>query len=129
MGQAIPNQHPAVVLRSHFNALRALLAVALIVVAGLTVAVVILATDDEQVADTTPAAVQTGSRAAGSQPTVSAPDESRTAAAIGADGDASTAKSDPIGPDESKTAAAIGSDTDASTAVDESAVAAEVCCH
>ena len=125
MGQAIPNQHPAVVLRSHFNALRVLLAVALIAVAGLTVAVVILATDDEQVADTTPAAVQTGSR--GSQPTVSAPDESRTADAIGADGDASTAKSD--GPDESKTATAIGSDTDASTAVDESAVAAEVCCH
>jgi hypothetical protein len=47
MGEAIPRQHPAVVLRSHFNQLRALLAVALIAVAGLTVAVVILATDDE----------------------------------------------------------------------------------
>jgi hypothetical protein len=47
MGQAIPNQHPAVVLRSHFNAMRALLAVAMIAVVGLTAAVVILATDDD----------------------------------------------------------------------------------
>src|SRR5919106_4763321 len=47
MGQAIPRQHPAVVLRSHFNQLRALLAVALIALVGLTVAVVILATDDD----------------------------------------------------------------------------------
>ena len=47
MGQAIPNQHPAVVLRSHFNQLRALLAVAMIAVVGLTAAVVILATDDD----------------------------------------------------------------------------------
>jgi hypothetical protein len=46
MGQAIPNQHPAVVLRSHFNQMRALLAVAMIAVVGLTAAVVILATDD-----------------------------------------------------------------------------------
>jgi hypothetical protein len=47
MGQAIPRQHPAVVLRSHFNQLRALLAVAMIAVVGLTVAVVILATDED----------------------------------------------------------------------------------
>ena len=47
MGQAIPRQHPAVVLRSHYNALRALLALALIVAAGLTATVVILATDDD----------------------------------------------------------------------------------
>src|SRR5919106_95867 len=47
MGQAIPRQHPAVVLRSHFNQLRALLAVALVALVGLTVAVVILATDDD----------------------------------------------------------------------------------
>ena len=43
MGQAIPTQHPAVVLRSHYLHLRALLAVALIAVLGLTAAVVILA--------------------------------------------------------------------------------------
>jgi hypothetical protein len=48
MGQAIPRQHPAVVLRSHFNQLRALLAVAMVAVVGLTVAVVILATDDDR---------------------------------------------------------------------------------
>jgi hypothetical protein len=49
MGQAIPRQHPAVVLRSHYNALRALLALVLIVAAGLTATVVILATDDDDV--------------------------------------------------------------------------------
>jgi hypothetical protein len=43
MGQAIPRQHPAVVLRSQFNMVRALLAVAMIAVVGLSVAVVILA--------------------------------------------------------------------------------------
>jgi hypothetical protein len=48
MGQAIPRQHPAVVLRSHFNQLRALLAVAMVAVVGLTVAVVILANDDDR---------------------------------------------------------------------------------
>jgi hypothetical protein len=49
MGQAIPTQHPAVVLRSHYNHLRALLAAALIALVGLTVAVVILATSDDGV--------------------------------------------------------------------------------
>jgi hypothetical protein len=48
MGQAIPRQHPAVVLRSHYNHLRALLAVAMIAVVGLTAAVVILANDDDR---------------------------------------------------------------------------------
>jgi hypothetical protein len=51
MGQAIPRQHPAVVLRSQFNKLRALLAIALVALAGLTVAVVILVTDDDAVTD------------------------------------------------------------------------------
>ena len=46
MSQVIPKQHPAVVLRSHYTQLRALLAVAMIAVVGLTVAVVILATGD-----------------------------------------------------------------------------------
>jgi hypothetical protein len=52
MGQAIPRQQPAVVLRSHFNKMRALLAVAFIAVAGLTVAVVILANDSDESAGT-----------------------------------------------------------------------------
>jgi hypothetical protein len=55
MGQAIPRQHPAVVLRSHFNQLRALLAVAMIAVVGLTAAVVILATDDQSNPSVAPA--------------------------------------------------------------------------
>jgi hypothetical protein len=47
MGQALPPQHPAVVLRSHYLQLRALLAVAMIAVVGLTAAVVVLATHDD----------------------------------------------------------------------------------
>ena len=47
MPQAIPTQHPAVVLRSHYRHLRALLAIAMIAVVGLSGAVVILATDDD----------------------------------------------------------------------------------
>lgn len=46
MSQVIPKQHPAVVLRSHYTQLRALLAIAMIAVVGLTAAVVILATNE-----------------------------------------------------------------------------------
>ena len=46
MGQVIPKQHPSVVLRSHFNAVRALLAVALVAVCALAAVVVIQANDD-----------------------------------------------------------------------------------
>ena len=46
MSDAISPQHPAVVLRSHYMHLRTLLAIAMIAVVGLTVAVVMLATDD-----------------------------------------------------------------------------------
>jgi hypothetical protein len=55
MGQAIPRQHPAVALRTHFNQLRALLAVAMVAVVGLTIAVVILATDSNGVSSTSSA--------------------------------------------------------------------------
>jgi hypothetical protein len=55
MGEAIPRQHPAVVLRSQFNQLRALLAVALIAIAGLTVAVAILANDSDEASSTSAA--------------------------------------------------------------------------
>ena len=61
MGVAIPSQHPPVVLRSQFNKLRALLAVALIAVAGLTVAVVILANDSDPVSSTNSTAKPLGS--------------------------------------------------------------------
>ena len=47
MGKAIPTHHPAVVLRSNFNLLRALLAVAMVAIVGLAAAVVILANEDD----------------------------------------------------------------------------------
>jgi hypothetical protein len=56
MGQAVHGQHPAVVARSQFNLLRAVLAAALIAVIGLTVAVVILASDEGRLSDTSSAA-------------------------------------------------------------------------
>ena len=46
MSQAITKQHPAVVLRSHYNHLRALLAIVMIAVVGLTVAIVVMSNDD-----------------------------------------------------------------------------------
>jgi hypothetical protein len=49
MGQVIPRQHPAVVLKSHYKAVRALLAVALVAIVALAATVVILANDDDQV--------------------------------------------------------------------------------
>ena len=47
MNQTISPQHPAVVLRSHYQALRGLLAIATIAIVGLSVAVAILATRDD----------------------------------------------------------------------------------
>jgi hypothetical protein len=49
MSQTLSTQHPAVVLRSRYRQLRALLAVAMIAVVGLTVAVVVLATQDDRI--------------------------------------------------------------------------------
>ena len=48
MGHAIPKQHPAVVLRSHYNLVRALLGVAMIALVGLVIALVVVADDDNQ---------------------------------------------------------------------------------
>jgi uncharacterized membrane protein len=47
MGQVIPRQHPAVVLKSHYKAIRALLAAALVAIVALAATVVILANDDD----------------------------------------------------------------------------------
>lgn len=47
MGQVIPRQHPAVVLKSHYKAVRALLAAALIAIAALSATLVIVANDDD----------------------------------------------------------------------------------
>ena len=53
MGKAVPEQHPAVVLRSHYMHLRALLVAALIAVIGLTATVVIVANDSDEAAVST----------------------------------------------------------------------------
>ena len=47
MGQVIPRQHPAVVLRSHYKAVVALLCVACVAIVALAAAVVIVANDDD----------------------------------------------------------------------------------
>jgi len=48
MGHAIPKQHPAVVLRSHYNLVRALLGVTMVALVGLVIALVIVANDDNE---------------------------------------------------------------------------------
>jgi hypothetical protein len=54
MGQVIPKQHPSVVLRSHFKAVRALLAVALVAICALAATLVIVANDNNDVATVAP---------------------------------------------------------------------------
>jgi hypothetical protein len=49
MSHTVPSQHPAVVLRSSYQHLRVLLAIAVAVILGLTVAVVVLATSSNRV--------------------------------------------------------------------------------
>jgi hypothetical protein len=60
MGKAVPAQHPAVVLRSHYKLVRALLAVAMVAVVGLAAAVVIVAGDSDEVASTSSASPHQG---------------------------------------------------------------------
>jgi hypothetical protein len=68
MNEAVPTQHPAVVLRSNYQHLRALLAVLMIAVIGLTVAVVILATQNGSSSSTaSPARVSSPAIPASSQ--------------------------------------------------------------
>jgi hypothetical protein len=55
MGQPFPAQHPAVVLRSHFRLVRALLAISMAAVVALSAVVVILATDEDELAGSAPA--------------------------------------------------------------------------
>jgi hypothetical protein len=72
MGKAVPEQHPAVVLRSHYVHLRALLVAALIAVIGLTATVVIVANDSDEAAVSTstpaPATIEYGGTGADGVP-------------------------------------------------------------
>jgi hypothetical protein len=74
MGQAIPEQHPAVVLRSHYRLVRALLAVAAIAVVALTVAVVNLAGDSNEAGGTSTAKPSHSINYGGFNPTTGRPD-------------------------------------------------------
>ena len=61
MSQQISQQHPAVVLRSHYVHMRALLVIAMIAVVGLTVTVVLLATRENSTASASLATPTTSS--------------------------------------------------------------------
>jgi hypothetical protein len=74
MSQTIPTQHPTVVLRSHFERVRALLAVALIAVVGLSIALVIVANDEDQVSGTSAARPAESIRYGGFNPATGTPD-------------------------------------------------------
>jgi hypothetical protein len=124
MGKAISTQHPAVVLRSRYQQLRALLAVAMIAVVGLTASVVILAIENDgrtSVGSSAQVSVPSPASAARSD---GGPEEGAVAATIGT-------QATSTGPDESSIAAAIGPH-EASTVTggtDESAVANAIAGH
>jgi hypothetical protein len=122
MGKAIPTQHPAVVLRSHYRQLRALLAIAMIAVVGLTAAVVILATNDDGDTSVGSATQASAPRSTGGTRSDGGPEETAVAAAI-------ALQPAVAAPDESKIAAAIGRGREpgpTATRPDESAVAAAI---
>lgn len=74
MGQPIPGQHPAVVLRSHYALVRALLAIATIAVVALTITVVVLANDGNGVSGTNSAKPSHSINYGGFNPTTGAPE-------------------------------------------------------
>ena len=122
MGQAISTQHPAVVLRSRYRQLRALLAGAMIAVVGLTLAVVILALNTDTGTRVGSATQVSAPSSAGAIRSDGGPEESAVAASLGP-------QPTTAGPDESNIAAAIGSGDDDSTTTggpDESTVAGAI---
>jgi hypothetical protein len=74
MEQALPGQHPAVVLRSHYTLVRALLAIAIAAVVALSVAVVILANDGSEASDTSSARPSHSINYGGFSPNTGRPD-------------------------------------------------------
>ena len=73
MGQPFPSQHPAVVLRSHFKLVRALLVVAMAAIVALSAAVVIVADNDEVTGTSSGAANALPNSAVHSHPLETAP--------------------------------------------------------
>jgi hypothetical protein len=146
MGNSIPAQHPAVVLRSRYRQLRSLLAVMVVAVVGLSTTVVVLSLDDET---TTTATTHTPTAQLGdplqerTQPTRESgkPDESAVATAISQAGSRSyPTLNDSFqsqveqprpqgGPDESTVASAISPQTGAISAPDEARIAASLAEH
>ena len=102
MGQPIPAQHPSVVLRSHFNLVRTLLAIAMAAVLALAAAVVILANDDDQISSATKAtpAVQQSQGPAGTRYD-GGPEEGTAGSAIQRSASSAPAARYDGGPDES----------------------------
>jgi hypothetical protein len=131
MSKAIPAQHPAVVLRSRYRQLRALLAVMVVAVVGLSTTVVVLSIDDQTATTATTTHL----------PTASKPDESAIAASISQAGSRSyPTLDDPFqsrveqprpqgGVEESNVAAAIGSQPSPVSAPDEARIAASLAKH
>jgi hypothetical protein len=74
MGQATPEQHPAVGLCSHYRLVRALLAIAAIAVVALTVTVVILAGDGDEAGGTSTAKPSHSINYGGFNPATGRPD-------------------------------------------------------
>ena len=74
MGQTIPNKHPAVVLRSHFKLVRTLLAVAMIAVVGLSIALVIVANDQDRITSSSAVPSAESVRYGGFNPATGRPD-------------------------------------------------------
>jgi hypothetical protein len=82
MSQAISQQHPAVVLRSHYVHLRTLLAIAMIAVVGLTVAVLVLVTGNEAPAARTAAPVSSATVSTGTTRYDGGPEEGTRGAVV-----------------------------------------------
>ena len=74
MGKAIPGQHPAVVLHSHYALVRALLAIATIAVVALTITVVVLANDGNGASGTSSAKPSHSINYGGFNPTTGTPE-------------------------------------------------------
>jgi hypothetical protein len=100
MSQAISTHHPAVVLRSRYQQLRALLAVAMIAVVGLTAAVVVLAIDDGGTAAPAQAVRTSAPSSTVASRSDGGPEESAVAASL-------TRPAATPGPDESVVARAV----------------------